>query len=676
MRKYLVVLVLVICLGVEYYSAWSFMRGIVPFPENECYLHTLNGFLRDTLILGALLLLYSRRKRIQDRVARYFPIVVLGVEYIAIGIYMVNRLELDWGFMTTLSFFTGCFNNFALVLCCAMCYHHWPNKGMKLVYFLSYFATATIMLLDGVYFWNTSTHIESVLFKNLNIYAAQGILGTTSPIVLAGVFIALIVLALLFRVNKPHKAKPNFTWSLLCLVAFGMAFNMTYLSLSAGIFHLTDQIAGLDMEVDFERGRRPARNIIAMPINVNFLHKAFFDTDKIVKDPWKFTEKELSPEILATLQELGIQADAKRSTVAGVRQYDRVVMLVMESVHRDYLHFYNKNIPQETTPYLDGLLQKYPHMDNYYSSDIPTTQGLNATFRSQIIYDEDLEGQNQASIFRSAQELGYKGVFMNASSRYYANEYREYPQQFGMQEYYAKEDLTNWGYSGASGWGFHNDTMYTVALDYLEKHQQEKMFLVVKTLDMHQPYPYYGIGYADMPESVRDSKIVSICGMYWVDHTIRGFFEQAAARNLLDDRTLVIITSDHNPHSGGEYKTMVQNEANTQSIAPIPLIFVSKNLAPLDQLRTAEYASQEDLAPTLVRLMGGVIPAEFMGRDLLQRTETPYALGYFGGKVYYHNSTLNLVALMDEESANQTKEAAAISEYLSYKYIQRHIKHQ
>ena len=62
--------------------------------------------------------------------------------------------------------------------------------------------------------------------------------------------------------------------------------------------------------------------------------------------------------------------------------YDRIVMLVLESVHRDYMHYYNENIPAEATPYLDSLLEKYPHLDHYYSSAVPTTQGLNATFRS------------------------------------------------------------------------------------------------------------------------------------------------------------------------------------------------------------------------------------------------------------------------------------------------------
>lgn len=46
-------------------------------------------------------------------------------------------------------------------------------------------------------------------------------------------------------------------------------------------------------------------------------------------------------------------------------------------------------------------------------------------------------------------------------------------------------------------------------------------------------------------------------------------FEEAEAKGLMDDRTLFIITADHNPHSGGEYTKIVTNENDRKSIAPI-----------------------------------------------------------------------------------------------------------
>ena len=115
---------------------------------------------------------------------------------------------------------TGLNNNIVLVLLAAMCYHKWPSAIMKAVYFAVYFFTALTMIFDAFYFWQTSMHVESVLFKNLNIYAVQGVLSGMTAIQLAGIGFAVAAVLLLFRVTKPQKRKPNFAWSLLCVSVF------------------------------------------------------------------------------------------------------------------------------------------------------------------------------------------------------------------------------------------------------------------------------------------------------------------------------------------------------------------------------------------------------------------------------------------------------------------------
>ncbi|WP_416182420.1 LTA synthase family protein [Acidaminococcus timonensis] len=672
-KKLAYILFLVICFVAEAGYRWNFLKEITPFPWAEFWYHTLNYFLRDVLLSLVALLLYARRKRIPDRLHRYFPVAVTGALYLLDALFMVTYLELDPGFMTTLSVLAGLFNNIVLVLLAAMIYHHWPNRLWKAIYFLVFYVTCVLILGDGIYFWNTSMHVESVLFDNLNIYAAKGILATTENWQLGLIGVILLLFIPLFRVSTPRRHKPNLPWSLLLVALFTMVLNGGYWLLAEGVYLAIDNTNGLDIEVDMEKSRRPTRTMVAYPINVNFFQKAFFKTDKVVQDPWKFQERELTDKDVAELSRLGILPKGKPVPLEKPA-YDRVVMLILESVHRDYLHYYNPNIPADATPYLDSLVKKYPHIDHYYSSAVPTTQGLNATFRSQLIYDKDLPGQKQPSLFRSVQQAGYSGYFVNASSRYYANEYREYPAQFGMEHYLAKEDLGNLGYKGASGWGFHNDVMYDFTLKTLAEHRNEKMLLVCKTLDMHQPYPYYGYTYAEMPEDVRDNGTATVCGMYWVDKTIQHFFEEAEKEGLMDDRTLFIVTADHNPHSGGEYKKLVDNPQDKQSVAPIPVIFISKNLQPLKDLEESIYASQQDMAPTLLSLLALPTPDEFMGRNLLQPgNERSYALGYFGGKAYYYSQPEYVVATLDEEHPD-TEAKDAIANYLMYGYVKRHLE--
>ena len=662
--KLVIVLFLLIAGAVEWKLAYDNFGALDPMPVEEFGFEIFNHLLRDCLLGLIVWTMYFRRKRLPDRLRRYFPVVVIGLMYIGVACFMVYQLSLDKGAQTTLAIIAGINNNILLVLLAAMCYYKWPNIIMKGIYFVVYVFTALTLLFDAFYFWQTSMHVESVLFQNLNIYAIKGVLATTSNILLAATVGAVALVLLLFRVPKPSKRKPNFVWSLLCVAMFTIGLNLADKLLLSGGMWCVEEIIGSYITIENEKTRVIYRNMLSVPINLNFISKALFDTDKMASA--KHVEmRELTDKDKKTLHKLGI--DIPKPDVAKIApQYDRVVLLILESMHRDYINYYNANIPEKATSYLNQLVIRYPHLNKFYSSAVPTTQGLNATFRSHIIMDKDLPGKVTPSLFRVAQAAGYKGIFMNASSQYYANELREYPDQFGMQEYIAKEQLEKFGYTGASGWGYHNDVMYEHTLRILEENRGKKLLLVTKTLDMHQPYPYTGYRWEEMPEGVRDNPNVTVRGVYWVDKTIEHFFKEVEKRGLLDERTLFLITSDHNPHSGGEYTKLVEKANDKLSIAPIPLLFISKNLAPLDELRTNEYASQIDLAPTLLYLMGLDIPEKFMGRNLLQPTRMPFALGYFGGKAFYWSSKQHFVDQMDNPTPNDDEDA--LSNYIIHNY--------
>ena len=663
-NKLVLVLFLLVAGAVEWKLAYDNFGALDPMPVEEFGFEIFNHLLRDCLLGLIVWTMYFRRKRLPDRLRRYFPVVVIGLLYVGVACFMVYQLSLDKGAQTTLAIIAGINNNILLVLLAAMCYYKWPNALMKGIYFVMYIFTALTLLFDAFYFWQTSMHVESVLFQNLNLYAIKGVLATRSNILLATIIGGVALILLLFQVPKPSKRKPNFVWSLLCVAMFTIGLNLADKLLLSGGMWCVEEIIGSYITIENEKTRLIYRNMLSVPININFVSKALFDTDKMAGAK-HVKMRELTDKDKKTLHKLGIEVP-KPAVAKIAPQYDRVVLLILESMHRDYINYYNENIPEKATPYMNQLVIRYPHLNKYYSSAVPTTQGLNATFRSHLIMDKDVPGKGTPSLFRVAQAAGYRGIFMNASSQYYANELKEYPDQFGMQEYLAKEQLEKFGYTGASGWGYHNDVMYEHTLRILEENRDKKLLLVTKTLDMHQPYPYTGYRWEEMPEGVRDNPNVTVRWVYWVDKTLEHFFTEAEKRGLMDERTLFLITSDHNPHSGGEYTKLVEKANDKLSIAPIPLIFISKNLLPLDELRTNEYASQIDLAPTLLYLMGLDIPAKFMGRNLLQPARVPFALGYFGGKAFYWSAKQHFVDQMDNPTPNDDEDA--LSNYIIHNY--------
>ena len=639
--------------------------AITPFPEGDYWETLVNALLRDVVLLIVGGLLFLRRKRIPDRLQRYFPAVVLGILYLGFAWYMCGKLALDTYFLTTLAILAGLMNNIFPAILAAVWYHRNPSRGNKLLYFAVYFVCALLMLMDMVYFWQTTMHVQAVFFRNFNIYAIEGVMSSFSKTQLMEIGGFVLGVVLLFRVTKPRRHKPNAAWALLAVLGWTLCCNLLYYTGSqVGLYALHE--SGLWSEEQIEKSRQEYRDMLATPIAGNIISKALFNKEKVVMAT-QHKKKELTDKDREWMYKLGVVRKAAPRPLP-VPAYDRIVMLILESVHRDYIHCYNSEIPAEATPFLDSLIKQYPRIDNYYSSAVPTTEGLNATFRSQLLFDGDVDGSDKPSLFRSMQEHGFDGYFQSASSRYYNNEFRQYTEQFGMAHYEAREDLEKAGYSGASGWGFHNDEMYRRTLEQLKKLKGQKYFYVTKTLDMHQPYPYYATKWEETPESFRNNQIVTVHGMYWVDCTLRNFFKAAEEAGLMDERTLYIITSDHNPHSGGEYTQLVKKEQDRLSVAPIPLIFVSKNTAPLENLDNSTYASQIDIAPTLLCLQGIKPPDRFIGRNLLQQyREKESALGFFGDKAYYFSRDMHFVDKIDEPYPQHEYEDA-LANFVMYTY--------
>lgn len=232
-------------------------------------------------------------------------------------------------------------------------------------------------------------------------------------------------------------------------------------------------------------------------------------------------------------------------------------------------------------------------------------------------------------------------MFLEATSQYYNDEFRAYKKRFGMNLYRAKEDLERQGYIGSSGWGFHNDVMYEETIQILEQNRNNKLFMVTKTIDSHQPYPYCGFSKEDIPAAINNEELKNLYlkSIYWENMTLQNFFQDLEKRNLLDDKTLIIVTSDHNPHpsQNRNYKRLGEKDLGV-ALGPIPLIFISANLQPFNNFSSETFASQIDFAPTLLGILGIPSPPQFSGRNMLTiPPEGSYAISCSGETIYYRS---------------------------------------
>jgi len=574
---------------------------------------------------------------------------------------IINSLNLNFSAITLLSVLTGVINNVIFVVLTGCLYTERSNISSKILYFLSYLFTLLILYGDTIYFFVTSTHIQRVLFENLNTHSIIGVLSSTDKTILLSILISFFFFMLLFRAPKKmydfHTKNVASLIVILCILANAVNYTTAY------VYPKVLLEEGFDEEAEIEKSRNLSRDLLTKSVTLNLALEFFRNSDRPVNASNHLYRVAFSEQETALLNEMRIDVRETPALAQKTVAYEKIIVIVAESFHRDYLHYYNSQIPVETTLFLDSLLDKYPHSDHYYPSNKPTTQGLNSMFLSQSIYSDDQSFENNITLFKTLESKGYDTVFLEATSQYYNDEFRTYKKRFGMGTYRAKEDLQREGYLGSSGWGFHNDVMYEETVKILEQNRDNKMFIVTKTIDAHQPFPYCGLSEKDIPTNINNqNKNVYLKGIYWEDITLKKFFHDLEERNLMDDKTLIIITSDHNPHpsQNDNYKRLGQGDLNL-ALAHIPLIFVSTNLQPFENFSSASFASQVDFAPTLLGILGIPSPPEFSGRNMITTPEDrSYGISCVGETIYYWSEDHQLKTDMYSNNSQNNYEKALI----------------
>jgi arylsulfatase A-like enzyme len=180
------------------------------------------------------------------------------------------------------------------------------------------------------------------------------------------------------------------------------------------------------------------------------------------------------------------------------------------------------------------------------------------------------------------------------------------------------------------------------ALQWLERHGEEKYFLWVHYMDPHIPYASLREDRADLSDPVREEVLAFLrdpvmihrqCGRselseeakkairrcYWADIT---FFDRQFGR-LLDGvrdqlesgNLLLVFTSDHGEEFW-EHGCFEHGHTLYDELLTVPLIIARPGFLPLNRVMDTQ-AGLIDVVPTLLQLCGITPPADTAGRSLL-----------------------------------------------------------
>ncbi|HEU0201288.1 MAG TPA: LTA synthase family protein [Burkholderiaceae bacterium] len=301
----------------------------------------------------------------------------------------------------------------------------------------------------------------------------------------------------------------------------------------------------------------------------------------------------------------GAQLAIERDVVApGPAKHLNVVLISVESLSADFMAAFGN--AKNLTPRLDALAAEGMLFTRFYATGTRTVRGLEAITLSlpptpghSVVKRPDNAGlYTLGEVFA---ERGYEPIYLYGGYSYFDN----MKAFFGGNGYtvidrasLAKDEIT---YENI--WGVADEDLFKLSLRELDQrhHAGRPFFAHIMTTSNHRPFTYPA-GRIDIPPATgRDGAVK------YTDWAIGRFIDQARARPWFDD-TLFVILADHCAASRGKTELPIER-------FHIPLIVYAPKHVPAQRIDSL--ASQIDVGPTVLGLLGFSYRSRFFGQDIL-----------------------------------------------------------
>lgn len=292
-----------------------------------------------------------------------------------------------------------------------------------------------------------------------------------------------------------------------------------------------------------------------------------------------------------------------------------VVLILMESV-RAYETAQGRGA-SSVTPNLDALADRGLQATQFYAVGHQTVRGEGAllcgsytNFGGAPIYVR-FPFLKMRCLPEILQEQGWSTHWISSFDRTYFNK-ELFLTSHGIERMHDMHEVRN--VERRLGWGPSDSEMFEYAADTLDE-STEPFFAEIMTLSNHDPFNH---GYPiDRPEAApADSTKYRnyLHGVHYTDASVGHFFEIAATRPWFAN-TIFIVTGDHGARTFPQaLDRELEPAREVEFFHRMPFFVFGPGV---DTTQISFVASQIDLAPTILDLLGIRTAHAFQGRSLL-----------------------------------------------------------
>lgn len=320
-----------------------------------------------------------------------------------------------------------------------------------------------------------------------------------------------------------------------------------------------------------------------------------------------------------------------------------IVLIILESFATPHIKALSTEFPADRpsyTPFLDSLINNSLSYTNAYHNSLRSLDALPALWGSIPSFKTQFLSLPQSSapmkpLPALLGELGYTSAFMHGANRE-SMSFVAFGKNSGVSLFVSREEYeSECGTANYDGnWGIFDHKFLPYLVDKTSK-IPEPFFATIFTLSSHHPYT--------IPEGFEERFDKGTMPIHetigYSDYAMRLFFETASTQNWYKN-TIFIITADHGSGADSEkYRKVPFNHS-------IPLLFYKADGSLHG--KCDEPASQIDVMPTVLHIVGYKEPYFAFGRDLLESDDTPprHAIHYFGEA--FNTVTDSLVYIFNE----------------------------